>query len=297
MGTELICGGFTPAFEMDIGDGYKMLSATQFSLSMEKKPLQSSGMAAYAKSVNNVTRTNGPFIQDTPEISLSTDFNLDRPLLKKICEMLAKQRNRLLKCKVRDASDGISWEMDECYAMGFSFSVIKDSVLNAKMDFAVRDDSMKMDWSDKTMTRTGLGTTVPVKNLIPYWAWQLKYGGKVLDGVTEFSFSFSQNIEKKYGCTGSKTSYSTSADMFVFGLPQFNFDVTRVIYNASSMTFGGSGNTVHKKIDDSDMIEVLLDGQRVFALTGAARVNYEPLLLEDIQICRTKYMIDGAMKI
>lgn len=332
--TTIICQGYTTSAFLSF-EGYfseTKISHTSFSCEMKQNVLQSQAALAYADGVNTIHRTKGPFILDTPAISLTLSFELGPYLLSQIIKAIAKKRNVKITVKLDDKATNMSWEFSECYLTSFSFDVSENTVLSVSLGLFVRTDYIFYNWSKRTVWK-GSEEALPIKNaegmgasvsltdatmtgLIPYYAWGIAFSGSSLQDVIGFSFSFSQEVIPKYECHGGKNKFANAASQILFGLPAIEFSTKQFKGGtASSVKYGNhSGGTENKseaeeissitsgqtetfkKTFTNDNIDVKLYGQKLMTLTGCEEISLTPSW-DTFPMVEKTFLVNGTVTV
>lgn len=293
--TTLLCGGYTSAGFLGVGSESipVKISLTNYSATFRKTLIQSQAMIRQATDVNTVKRTKNAFIHGVPVITCDISFEIGFSLLNSIFGMIKTNRNKILKVKITDKASEITWGFDECYLQSFSFGVQQDTILNANLSLFVQPNTVSYEASDRILIPKGEDEVIPLAQPIPYYAWKV---GNIED-VTEFSFSFSQQLTPKYECSGGTETKAPIAKKIIFGLPVIEFDCTQLLTKASTIDLDGDDTTKHltEANLEIDSLKLSVMGESLCTLTGLVITDVTPTLLGVPSVKKT-YSVNGIVK-
>lgn len=300
--TTLICGGYTAAGYLGFGlhSDPDKISLTSYSGTFRTNVIQSQAMLKYATDVNTIERTKGAFILGVPTITCDIGFEIEYGMLKDIIDTLIEERNKVCKVIIQDYSSRIEWNFDECYIQSFSFSVQADSILSVNLSFFVQPNTLSYSFEDRTTEAKSRGldgaidTDIPIRQPIPYYAWDLDG----IDDVLEFSFSFSQQITPKFECSGDMIAEKAPiAQKLVFGLPTMEFEYTQLLNKSGEINIDSDNETYHSKEEDleEDCLKIKVRDNDLFTLTGLKLIEETPNLTGTPSI-RRAYLVNGTIK-
>ena len=294
MSTTLICDGFTTSGFLD----GKKLCLTNYSASFRKNLMQSNAALKHGVSVNNLTRTKGPYIQDVPTISCEISFEPDETLFDTIISKIIDTRNSKFSVLLNDSSSDIDWLFDESYVESFSFGVSKDSILSMGMSFFVVPNTISYSWGNRKNIPLG-ETSLPIEKPIPYYDWKILQGdGKEMKDTLDFSFSFNQPITPKYSCSGTNEPIAPGASHLLFGLPTIEFGITSLMAKRDDLDLSkdNQGTNYNIKEDlDNDCLSFYIKDKFKFKLTGLTELEKTPSF-DGTPSMKTTYSVHGVWK-
>ena len=282
--------GYSTGGYIDFGEGYRHVPVTAFTVSMDRNMMVSHAAVQYGMDVNRIRRTQGAFVHDLPSIGLAVDYETTERVFNEALDVIASNRNRLLKAKIEDDTNNMNWVFSECYLQSFSFGARENQLVTPSVDFKVVPRTFGYDWETKDVSKLGLGTTHPLDRPIPYWNIRLREK----DDVTEFDFKFDQAVTPKFTCKGTTSSEPPIPDYYVFGLPSLSFSMTQVMYEGDGTGDISTGTRV-KDIDGSSKVTVQVGGNSVLTINGLAVRSVSPSL-DGVQLIKTEYEVLGICK-
>lgn len=298
--TTVLSSGYTAAAKIAFGaDGeFVKVSLTNYSASFHKSIIQSNAVWKHAADVNTFNRTRGPYLQDAPVVSCEVSFEPDRKLFQSLIQMIAGNRTEIIKVQFTDFASGVDWLFSECYLQTFSFNVSENTILAVTLSLFVQIDTVNYTWAPETADLKS-DAVIPLTSPIPYYAWNISEGETVLDGIRDFSFSFTQQITPKYGCTGNSSPYAPGAEKLVFGLPSMEFGMTRVLHEEGSLSFESDKSGTRQKLLtdlDANFIQVGLEDTAIFKLTGITVIENSPSF-DGPPSYRVSYAVNGKITV
>ena len=289
--TKLICQGFTTHGRLDLGGGESTLMVTSFNASMQRQVIQSTGLLAYARSVDGIARTRGPVVLNTALVSLNVGTTPTPEQIRDMVFFLKNRRNDAARFTARDSGIGVSWQFTG-YITAFSFNIGLDSAVISSFSMMTERGGLSYEYDGTRESLPRIGTGMPQPHNIPYWGLEVLEEGSPLEGVTEASFSFTQPVTPRHECGGEGDDSAPVASYMLFGLPQLTMSVTQV------MNPGGKIETrdlerVSMRLKDS----IGVKGIGTFLSVSDALANsYAVNLGGTFQTRQTEYYIRGYLR-
>ena len=307
MGTRLVSLGYTGSGWLDLGWDFQKLMMPSCDLSFRSRPMKSRSVFQFARTSTDRWRTQSAYINDVPEIQLSLTFEPEPPMLRRLVEMLVKDRSRKLRFRYLDKDGGISWQFDEIYFSSFSFDVSEHTVLSVRMDFFVMTDSISHGWDELEMNALGHDVIAPISLPIGYYRWRIADGNNYeIKDVTQFSLGFSQEVIPQYECRGKNSDQAPVARHVHFNLPSITFGLSQAMHLKGGAEYGDvrtQMNQLRNILDNENTLVFSLQNvsnqlfERLFYLTGVKETAATPELIGNgFKIVKREYTVAGAME-
>lgn len=238
-------------------DGHNLLM-TSFSLSMNENVINSEGVGRILrKRITTDALLNGYYdvqhvferyklnaVRDYPgyDISIGVEANYD--ILDYLFTKITTNFHSFVELKFTDNASGITYDFDRTCLTSFTLSVGNDSAAMLQLNFITFKDEIDVticqNGYDEKAIRYAPEEFVGAV-LMPYWAWGIEtrdiYGNYLNDeDLYDFSITYSQNVNPKYGCFGVNDQNAIKPNKVIFGVPEVKYDLTYVVANSASVS-------------------------------------------------------------
>lgn len=251
---KVLLNGYSGFAELD---GHNLLM-TSFSLSMNENVIQSEGVGRILrKSMQGKAQTGGSAdvrhvferyklnaVRDYPGYDISIGAEANPDVLDYLFTKITTNFHSFVELKFTDNASGIAYDFDRTCLTSFTLSVGNNSAAMLQLNFITFKDEI-----DVTMCQNGYDEKA-IRHapeelvgavLMPYWAWGIEtidiYGNYLNDeDLYDFSITYSQNVNPKYGCFGVNDQNAIKPSKVVFGVPEVKYDLTYVVANPASVS-------------------------------------------------------------